>query len=127
MTEEVNACLSSGCPGFCCRDMVMEMAEPVLERFRPPETPLVWLSPNSFSQMVKDGPDGTIDFDEQAPVIYATRNGGPLLQVQFDGACPNLSPDFGCRIYADRPGCCDNLDFMEAECLEIRNNHFLMV
>jgi hypothetical protein len=104
---ERNLCVESGCPALCCKDKW-----------------LVFLVGN-----VKDYFPDAIEAsfqsigDERAPGVYYTviDKDKSLNLVRIQGTCPNVGPDFYCRIQERKPEACMQFVKDGRDCLDTIN------
>lgn len=106
MTER-NSCTESGCPAACCRNISGETAgrsKFFLEAF--PDAQQVGSEEELTDKLIK----------QEHGVYYVESRGWTFFAVS--GNCPNLSPDFSCKIHEEKyyPKPCINMLVSSSSC-----------
>lgn len=116
---ERNLCVESGCPGYCCQDIVIEFTKCERTRMFPKA---------NYVHSIKELSD--IKYAKIPGVFYTEYSregleGGDFYIVAINGPCPNRLPDGSCSNHVEREYAARRFKIGCKDCNEIRKEHGL--
>lgn len=117
--KERNLCAASGCPGYCCQNIDLEMTK--LERKR--------IFPNAIR--VDTMEELAEKKNQKEPGVFYTRyrrkhlGDSGFVVTAINGACPNKEEDGNCIKHEERSHAARNFKIGCHDCNEIRKEHGL--
>lgn len=115
---ERNMCANSGCPGYCCENIDIEVTKCEISRLFPKAKHV-----DNISELAD------IKNDKTPGVFYTeySRKGleGDFYVVAINGPCPNRDSDGNCTKHEERSYAARNFQIGCHDCNEIRKEHNL--
>ena len=116
--DERNRCLESGCKGYCCQDIDLEITEPERKELFPEARKV--FSVKELAEL-KRTDKGLFYTDYQRSGLE-----GPDFRIlAINGPCPNRVKDGNCSIHKNREHAAINFEFGSDDCNAIRKEHGL--
>ena len=115
---ERNRCLESGCKGYCCQDIDLEITEPERKELFPEAQKVP--SIKKLAEL-KRSEMGLFYADYERPGLE-----GPDFRIlAINGPCPNRAKDGNCTRHNIREHAAKNFKFGSDDCNAIRKDHGL--
>ena len=114
---ERNPCLKSGCPGFCCQDIDIEITKS--ERTRVFPTAIHVDSMKELAQIKKDNLQGLYYTEYSRKGL----EGGDFYVIVINGPCPNRLSDGSCLKHDEREYAARNFAIGCSDCNVIRKEN----
>lgn len=116
---ERNLCLESGCRGFCCEDIFIEITKAEKTRLFPKVKEVS--SKEELIKIKKSDNPGIFCL----PYTREELEGGDFFLIAINGPCPNRLPNGGCSKHEEREYAARNFAIGCEDCNEIRCEHSL--
>ena len=116
---ERNRCLESGCKGYCCQDIDLEITKAEVKELFPSAVRV--FSIKELAKLKQIHKKGLYYTDYQRPGLE-----GPNFRIlSINGPCPNRAKDGNCSIHKNREHAAENFKFGSDDCNDIRKEHGL--
>ena len=117
--SERNRCLESGCRGYCCQDIDLEITRVEIKELFPSARRV--FSIKELAKLKLNHKKGLFYTDYQRPGLK-----GPDFRIlAINGSCPNRAKDGNCNIHDIREHAAKNFKFGSKECNDIRKENGL--
>jgi hypothetical protein len=117
--SERNLCTDSECPGFCCRDIDIEVTKWERSRLFPKAVRVESIS--ALAKVKSSGKPGVFYTEYSRKGL----EGGDFYVVSINGICPNRLPNGNCAKHGEREYAAKNFVIGSTDCNEIRKEHGL--